>query len=51
MTYELTIAIYPFFCPITGIRVRRGDICLKDKDGDMFHVSLLPKRKLKPLNA
>ncbi len=47
--YNIITAGAGFKCPITSLRVRAGEVCLEDSEGNLLNCSQLPSRKLTPL--
>jgi hypothetical protein len=47
--YNIKIAEFAFKCPISGDKVRRGDIYIEDEEGNMYSISQLPTRNLIPI--
>lgn len=50
MNYTIRIAHYPFTCPVTGIKIRKGDQ-YADMDGMALSLkAVLPERRLRKLS-
>ena len=47
--YTLITAASGFRCPISGTRVRPGEVCLEDELGNRVHLNQLPARRLRPI--
>jgi hypothetical protein len=47
--YFIKIAVFNFRCPISGLKVKVGEVYIENERGDMFSITLLPARKLIPI--
>lgn len=47
--FYIKIASFGFRCHATDVRVCRGDVYMEDENGNKYHISQLPARRLIPI--